>query len=86
MDPKDYVDTRTKRYMAQALEEFERDIESPLRAAVSAEPYRRDLAQVVENIEGVKRTFRKKLQALATDCLDIMPSDLSINAFELVRR
>lgn len=70
--------------MAQALEQFEQDIEEPLKAAVRAEPYRRDLADIVENIDGVKHTFRKRLQQLASDCIDLMPADLSINGFEPV--
>lgn len=86
MDPREFVDTRTRRYMAQALEEFEQAIEHPLRALVAADPSRRDVASVVERIDGVKRTFRKRLQALATDCLDLIPSDLQINAFEPVVR
>jgi hypothetical protein len=86
MEPREFIEIRTKRYMAQALEEFERQIEDPLRALVAAEPSRRDVAMVVESIDGVKRTFRKKLQTLASDCADLMPSDVQINALELVRR
>lgn len=72
--------------MAQALEEFERQIEEPLRILARAEPDRRDVKRIVENIDGVKRTFRKKLQTLASNCSDLMASDVQINAFELVRR
>ena len=69
--------------MAQALEEFEREIEHPLRALALGDPR---LTTVVNRIDPVKRTFRKKLQALASDCTDLMPSDVQINGFELVRR
>lgn len=77
MDPKEFVETRTRRYMAQALEEFEDMIETPLRRGD-----RPDSAA----IDCVKRTFRRKLQALSSDCIDLMPSDLQINGFEPVRR
>lgn len=86
MDPREFVETRTRRYMAQALEEFEERIEQPLDALRRAEPSRSDIARIVEEVDGVKRTFRRKLQALAGDCIDLMPSDLQINGFEPVRR
>lgn len=86
MEPRDFIEIRTKRYMAQALEEFEKQIEDPLRALAIAEPSRHDLAAIVDRMDAVKRTFRKKLQTLASDCADLMPSDVQINAFELVRR
>lgn len=88
MDPRDYVDTRTKRYMAQALEEFEQKIETPLARVIAT---RGDggwdaatLLQIQADLDGVKRTFRKRLQALGTDCLDLISPDLSINGFEPV--
>jgi hypothetical protein len=86
MDPSEFVDIRTRRYMAQALEEFERDIERPLRAAVSREPGRPDIAAILSSVEGVKRTFRKKLQALGSDCKDLMDEGIQINGFEPVIR
>ena len=69
--------------MAQALEEFEREIEHPLRALAPGDPR---VTAIVDRIDGVKRTFRKKLQTLASDCTDLMPSDVEINGLELVRR
>lgn len=86
MDPREFIEIRTRRYMAQALEEFEQRIEDPLRALSGREPTASEIAAIVENIDGVKRTFRKKLQTLASDCADLMPRDIEINALELVRR
>lgn len=86
MEPREFIEIRTRRYMAQALEEFEKQIEDPLRAILVTEPSRSDVAAVLECVDGVKRTFRKKLQTLASDCADLMPSDVQINALELVRR
>lgn len=63
--------------MAQALEEFEQLIETPLARGRSVPD---------EDVQRVKRTFRRKLQTLASDCLDITPSDMQINAVELTRR
>jgi hypothetical protein len=83
MDSRAFVETRRKRCLAQTLEEFERRIESPLQALAPCDPR---IAAIVADIEPVKRLFRKKIQALASDCLDLMPSDLEINAVELVRR
>lgn len=78
MDPRDFVERRTRRYMAQALEEFEQRIERPLQRG--AQPSAAD-------IEATKRAFRKRLQDLASDCIDLMPSDIEINAYEpIVRR
>jgi hypothetical protein len=86
MEPREFIEIRTRRYMAQALEEFEKQIEDPLRAILVTEPSRGDVAAVLERVDGVKRTFRKKLQTLDSDCADLMPSDVQINALELVRR
>lgn len=86
MNPKQFVETRTKRYMAQALEDFERDIEGPLRRAALVEPRRPDLDAIVAGIEPTKRSFRKKLQALGADCTDLVPANIEINGFEPVRR
>lgn len=83
MDPREFVETRTKRYMAQALEELEVKIEQPLRQLAETNS---DAAAIAAEIDGVKRTFRKRLQSLASDCIDLMPSGLEINALELVRR
>jgi hypothetical protein len=69
--------------MAQALEEFEKQIEQPLTVLARSEPR---AAAIVANVDGVKREFRRKLQTLASDCLDLMPSDVEINALELVSR
>lgn len=86
MDPRQFVENRTRRYMAQALEEFENRVEHPLARIAAGEPTRHDIAAIVSDIDGVKRTFRKKLQALGTDCIDLIPTDVEINAVELVRR
>ena len=86
MDPSEFVDTRTKRYMAQALEELEREIEQPLRHAQATSP-RADIAAVLDRVPGVKRTFRRKLQALGADCKDLMDEGIQINGFEpIIRR
>lgn len=85
MDPKEFIDTRTKRYMAQALEKFEQDIEGPLTAAIAREP-RSDLSDILASLPGVKREFRKKLQALGGDAIDLAPRDLQINGFEPIAR
>lgn len=63
--------------MAQALEEFEQHIEKPLADGRVPD---------ADAIARVKAAFRKKLQTLASDCLDLMPSDLQINGFEPVVR
>jgi hypothetical protein len=78
MEARDFVDRKKKRCMAQALEEFERRVEAPLR--------RGDTATALAGIPDVKRTFRKSIQALADDCADMMPSGVQINAFEPVVR
>jgi hypothetical protein len=83
MDPRTFVETRTRRYMAQALEEFERELERPLRKAALHDP---SLGAIVDSIDGVKSTFRKRLQALSGDCLDLIPAGTEINGFEPVRR
>jgi hypothetical protein len=84
VDPRHYVETRTKRYMAQALEEFEREIERPLIAAAKEHP---ELDAIVGRIPGVKSTIRKRLQTLGSDCLDLIPPGTQINGFEpIVRR
>jgi hypothetical protein len=89
MDPRQYVDTRVKRYMAQCLEEFEKEIELPLRearamvfAAGDDVGLSKCLQQAVNGIEPTKRAIRKRLQTLGSDCLDIMPDGLHINGYE----
>lgn len=78
--------------MAQALEEFEREIEAPLERAVARGERREDIAIVASHVQGVKRCFRKALQALSSDCLEVMgmagvsPGDIQINAYEPVTR
>jgi metal-dependent amidase/aminoacylase/carboxypeptidase family protein len=88
MNPREFVDTRTKRCMAQTLEELEVKVEHPLQALVaSGEPITPErLAAIVAEIDAVKRIYRKKIQALSSDCLDLMPSDLQINGYEPLAR
>jgi hypothetical protein len=87
MDPKAFIDTRTKRCMAQTLEEFEDKVERPVRALLTAEPVTaHQLEEIISDMDSVKRTIRKKIQALAADCLDLVPSDIQINGFEPVTR
>lgn len=88
MDTREFVDTRTKRCMAQTLEELEERIEKPLQALISsgAPITVHHVARIVADVDQVKRIYRKKIQALASDCLDLMPRDLEINAYEPVRR
>ncbi len=89
MDSREFVETRTKRCMAQTLEDVERLIEQPLsRLIASDEPITAArLVEIVRDIDEVKRIYRKKIQALASDCLDLVPSELQINGYEpLVRR
>lgn len=69
--------------MAQALEELEVKLEEPLRRLAQTDPSAR---AILADVDGVKRTFRRKIQTLASDCIDLMPSDLEINALELIRR
>jgi hypothetical protein len=88
MDPSEFVNTRMRRCMAQTLQEFEQQVEAPLReihGTLTGAPALA-VAQVLEDCEKVKHTFRKKLQAFAADCADLMPSGVQINAFEPVRR
>lgn len=88
MEPREFVDTRMKRCMAQMLEEFEQSVENPLREAhgLLTGADARSIGKVLDNCDGVKRTIRKKLQAFGADCVDLMPSDVQINAFEPVIR
>jgi hypothetical protein len=76
--------------MAQMLEEFEERMEVPLgnlHASLPAGPAAHSISGILLNAEGVKRTFRRKLDAFAADCADLMPSDVEINAFEpIIRR
>lgn len=81
MEPREYVETRTKRYMAQALEEFEERLEVPLRAHLDGDTSPGARA-VLAGVEPAKRAFRKKIQALGADCRDVMPKDVQINGYE----
>jgi hypothetical protein len=88
MNPADFVDKRRKRCLGQTLGEFERHIQRPLQQlAQREEPISAyHLQRVLNDMELVKDTIRKQIQALASDCLDLMPPELEINAFEPVRR
>jgi hypothetical protein len=90
MEPREFVETRMRRCMAQTLQEFEEQIEQPLRdlhATLPTAGARQRVGAILASSEAVKRTFRKKLQAFAADCIDLMPADVEINAFEpIVRR
>ena len=88
MDPSTFVNTRLRRTMAQTLLEYEQSIEQPLRElhGRATGQTKRDLARVLDDSDSVKRTIRRKLQAFASDCIDLMPDDVEINATELVRR
>ena len=57
MDKQAYVHRRKKRYMAQVLEQFERDVEPHLPDGVA---------------DQFKGTVRQKLHALALDACEIM--------------
>lgn len=78
--------------MAQALEEFEREIEKPLERAVARGDRREDIAIITSHVQSSKRNVRKALQALRDDCLEIMDlagvrrGDIEINAYEPVLR
>jgi hypothetical protein len=88
MEPREFVDTRMRRCMAQTLQEFEQSVETPLRTlhgTLEGEPARH-VAAILDDCDEVKRSYRKKLQAFAADCIDLMPSNVQINAFEPVVR
>lgn len=74
--------------MAQALEEFEERLEKPLVALLDSlgDDNAADVRTLRDGIEPVKRTFRKKIQALSNDCTDLMPTGLQINGYEPVTR
>lgn len=81
MDRGEYVETRRKRYLAQTLEEFEETVEKAIeRAAPHLPPNLRiELAAAIANH---KATVRRKIQALATDCADLMAhGDSALNGF-----
>ena len=69
MDRTEYVHKRKGRYMAQMLEEFEREIEPRL---------------PVEAAQNFKALVRRKITALAVDCLEVM--DLEDTAMNGVAR
>lgn len=60
MDQEQYVHRRKGRYMAQLLEEFERELEPRLPQPVA---------------EGFKAMVRRKLNAFATDVTDLLERD-----------
>lgn len=81
MDRGEYVETRRKRYLAQTLEEFEESVEKLVEEAAPHLPpaLRIELSAAIERH---KATVRRKIQALATDCADLMNhSGLSLNGF-----
>ena len=91
MESKTYIERLTRRYMAQALDEYERRIERPLKdhvrqledmGHVSAPR----AAAILGDSEDVRRRIRGKFMALGGDCADLMPGTLEINAYEPVRR
>lgn len=79
MDKGNYVETRRKRYLAQTLEEFEKTVEVVLeKAAPHLPPPLR--VELTETVSRHKATVRRKFQALATDCADLMNhGDFALN-------
>lgn len=69
MDRTQYVHKRKSRYMAQLLEEFENEIEPRIPAEVA---------------KAYKALVRRKITALAVDCLEVM--DLEHTAINGVAR
>lgn len=61
------IDTRRKRYTAQALELFEEALEKPLRRKGLLED-----AEIRDGVETAKAMFRRKLSDLGTDAIEIM--------------
>lgn len=88
MDPQEYVETLKNRVMAQTLEELELRVETPLRALAGREApiSAAQLNVILNDIELHKRAFRKRLHVFGSDCLNLVPPDIEINAFEPVRR
>lgn len=81
MDRGEYVETRRKRYLAQTLEEFENTVEAKIEEAAQhlPPPLRIELSAAVE---AHKATVRRKIQALATDCVDLMAhSNTTFNGY-----
>lgn len=64
MNGGEYVEKRSKRYMAQVLEDFERDLEPTLLEA-----------GLNGQVQAFKGTVRAKIKALATDAKDLMNLD-----------
>lgn len=88
MESKEFVEILMRRCMAQTLEEFEQQVETPLRelhGTLSNGATARHLGRILDGCDEVKRTFRKKIQGFETDCLALIPRDLEINAVQLVR-
>jgi hypothetical protein len=63
MDRTEYVRRRKGRYMAQLLEEFERDIEPRIPQEVAT---------------AYKALVRRKVTALAADCLEVMDMENTV--------
>lgn len=61
MTAAEYVHKKKSRYMAQVLEEFERSLEGPLKAA--------GLHGEIQNFKGL---VRAKMNDLATDVVDLL--------------
>jgi hypothetical protein len=76
MTAAEYVEKRSKRYMAQVLEDFERDLEPALKAA-----------GLTGEVQSFKGTVRAKIQALARDARDVLELDgLAMNGAALDMR
>jgi hypothetical protein len=72
MGPAEYVHKRKSRYMAQVLEEFELHLEEPLKAA--------GLHGEIQNFKGL---VRARINALATDAVDVFTLEGPVNEFGL---
>lgn len=62
-----FIDKRRKRYTAQALEIFDRELESPLRRLGLL-----DKPEIKEGVDRAKAIFRAKIRELATDATETM--------------
>jgi hypothetical protein len=60
MGPGEYVHKRKKKYMAQVLEQFERDLQELLPESAAGK------------VQDFKGLVRARMNALATDAVDIM--------------
>lgn len=70
MDRRQYVHKRKRRYMAQVLERFERDVEPHLPSTVTPQ------------VDDFKALVRMRFNALAVDAADLMSSE-QINGYAL---